>query len=239
MKRSLWLPVLCVLLATSCAADEDLPDDEPEAPAEALDSQTSALDAATIQALLSKTASCNVASNGKYKKDSEVGATVNICSLHGAFFWKADMDIDCDGKRTSVCNENTDPWYQDDTSAHDSHDRPLDASKLPYVVIPLPSSRFKYQQRGIELGQVVAVIYNGKLKFGVFGDEGPSDMIGEASNAMAKALGIPSNPENGGVDSGVTYIVFTGHDGVVDKLEDTAQAASIGAARVTRLLQQN
>ena len=237
MKRSLWCPVLLALCVAGCAApdDDELTDD----PADDIAAQTSDVDATLVQQLLAKTTSCNVASNGKYKKDSGVAATVNICSLTGAFFWKADMDIDCDGKRTSVCNENTDPWYQPQTSAQDSHGHPLDASKLPYVVIPLPSSRFRYQQRGIHLGQVVAVIYNGKLKFGVFGDEGPSSMIGEASNAMARALGIDSNPESGGVDSGVTYIVFTGNDAVASVIEDQHEAATIGARRAQKLLEQN
>jgi hypothetical protein len=238
MKRSLWCPVLLTLCLVGCdvAEDDALTDDPAD---ESVAAQASDVDATLVQALLAKTASCNVASNGKYKKDGEVGATVNICSLTGAFFWKADMDIDCDGKRTSVCNENVDPWYQPQTSAQDSHGRPLDASKLPYVVIPLPSSRFKYQQRGIHLGQVVAVIYNGKLKFGVFGDEGPSAIIGEASYAMAKALGIDSNPESGGVDSGVTYIVFTGNDAVAGVIEDQNEAAAIGNRRAQKLLQQN
>lgn len=31
---------------------------------------------------------------------------------------------------------------------------------------------------------------------------------GEGSIAMADALGIPSSPKHGGVDSGVTYVAF-------------------------------
>ncbi len=40
------------------------------------------------------------------------------------------------------------------------------------------------------------------------GDTGPDEIIGEASYATAKALGIDPDPETGGTDSGVTYIVF-------------------------------
>jgi hypothetical protein len=226
------------MFVAGCVGAEDVPlTDDPAA--EDVATRSSDVEATLVQRLLAKTTGCHAASNGKYKKDSEVGATVNICALTGAYFWKADMDIDCDGKRTSVCNENTDPWYYSDTSAQDSHGHPLDASHLPYVVIPLPSSRFKYQQHDIHLGQVVAVIYNGKLKFGVFGDEGPSDMIGEASYAMATALGIDHDPSNGGVDSGVTYIVFTGNDAVAHTIEDQNEAATIGARRAQKLLEQN
>jgi Fungal chitosanase of glycosyl hydrolase group 75 len=232
MKRPHMLALAAPLLLFSCATPDDgSVQDAYEVEADAADPQ--------VAALLAKLASCDPASNGKYKTDFEFSASVPICRLNGAFFWKADMDIDCDGKRTSVCNENADPWYQNQTSAQDSHGRPLDASKLPYVVIPLPSNRFNYRNRGIHLGQVVAVIYNGKLRFGVFGDEGPSQIIGEASYAMAKELGINPDPANGGTDAGVTYLVFTGNDAVVDRLEDTAQTAAIGQQRLQRLLQEN
>jgi len=192
-----------------------------------------------VDDLLAKVQNCHPVSNGKYETDDEGNPQINICGIDGAFFWKADMDIDCDGKRTGVCNENTDDAYQPETSAVDSHGRPLDASKLPYVVIPLPSRRFDYEARGLQLGQVVGVVFNGKIAFGVFGDEGPDDIIGEASFAMARELGIPSDPNLGGVDNGVTYIVFTGDDAVVSRLEDHAEAVRIGKRKVLQLLQSH
>src|SRR4051794_24322346 len=72
--------------------------------------------APTAADLLARTGSCSVASKSRYRTDSEAGATVNICASGSAFFWKADMDIDCDGVTTSVCNSSTDPWYQAQTS---------------------------------------------------------------------------------------------------------------------------
>jgi hypothetical protein len=39
---------------------------------------------------------------------------------------------------------------------------------------------------------------------------GPASKIGEASIALAAALGIPSNPKNGGTAHGIVYIVFPG-----------------------------
>lgn len=52
--------------------------------------------------------------------------------------------------------------------------------------------------------------------------------LGEASVASAKLLGIPSSGTNGGVDNGVTVVVFSGKDWVVegtnDDLKDNAQA---------------
>jgi hypothetical protein len=185
--------------------------------------------------LLALTQSCAQISSGKYATDEGGAATVPVCKLNGAVFWKADMDIDCDGKQTATCNSSTDPWYQSQTSFGGA----LDAAALPYVVIPLPSSKFNYTKQGISGGQSVAVIYKGKVVYGVIGDEGPSGIIGEASVAMANALGIPSNPKSGGVDSGVTYIVFTGASGVVAPLTSTSAANTIGQARAAELLRSN
>lgn len=187
------------------------------------------------------TKTCNQASNGLYKaKDDSPSATIPICKLNGAFFWVADMDVDCDGKMTAQCNLNTDPDYQNQTSTTDSMNNPLDAANLPYVVIPLPDSKFSYKAQGIKLGDVVAVIYNGKVVYGVFGDEGPTSIIGEASYAMAKSLGIDPDPSTGGADCcGVTYIVFPGSAAVVSPIEDHAKATALGEQLATQLIQNN
>jgi hypothetical protein len=194
----------------------------------------------TADALLALTANCNAASNGKYATDDDGSPdTITVCGLNGAFFWKADMDIDCDGKTTAVCNLNTDPAYQNQTSTTDSQGNALDASTLPFVVIPLPSDKFAYDTSDLHLGGVVAVIYQGKLEFGIFGDEGPENIIGEASYAMANLLGIDSDPSTGGVDSGVTYIAFTGQESVVSKNEDHAEATLLGTERAAAALGAN
>ena len=148
-------------------------------------------------------------------------------------------DIDCDGKQTAQCNPQTDDAYQNQTSATDSNDQPLDAASLPYVVIPLPSNRFDYEAADLALGTVVAVIYNGQLRYGVFGDEGPQNIIGEASYAMAESLGIDPDPSTGGSDGPVTYIAFTGKSAVVTTMEDHDEAVAVGTARAAELLQNN
>jgi hypothetical protein len=178
--------------------------------------------------LLAKVSGCNVVSHGKYATDDGASSTVNICKSGSAFFWKADMDIDCDGVRTSHCNEDADPWYQDQTSFETSKGRPFQADSTHYFVIPLPSSRFSYSGNGIKPGSVAAVIYNNKVVYAVFADEGPSNIIGEASYATARALGINPDPENGGVDSGVTYIVFPGK--VPSPIESNSAIDSKGIA---------
>jgi hypothetical protein len=190
--------------------------------------------------LLALTAKCDVASNGKYATDVGEKATVDICKLKGAFFWKADLDVDCDGQQTTECNKANDPDYQNQTSfTQQSDGKPLIASKLPYVVIPLPSSRFRYDDQGIEPGALIIVIYQGKVAYGVFGDQGPDQIIGEASYAMAKSLGIDANPASGGTDSGVTYIALTGKGAVVRPIEDHAAAVKLGEKLAAALVTAN
>ncbi|MCF3137514.1 glycoside hydrolase family 75 protein [Streptomyces olivochromogenes] len=187
--------------------------------------------------LLAKVTSCSQISNGKYKTDDETSATIPVCGKNGAVFWKADMDVDCDGQRTSKCNEDTDPWYQDDTAFHQSNGKPLKADSLPYVVVPSSSGIWNYSSAGIKGGGVVAVIYNNKVEYAVVGDTGPTKIIGEASYATANALGIDPDPETGGVDSGVTYILFK--NSKVSPIESHSAAVTLGDQLAQQFLRNN
>jgi hypothetical protein len=193
---------------------------------------------ATAAALLALTTQCNQISNGLYKADEGQSAPgdIPICGLTGAVFWKADMDVDCDGKMSTQCSTATDPDYQNQTAASDSNGDPLDAATLPYVVVPLKSTRFNYANNGLALGSVIAVIYNDKVVYAVFGDLGPSTAIGEGSYALAAALGIDPNPSTGGVDSGVTYIAFTGQSAVSTPIEDAAHTTTLGQSLSAALI---
>jgi Fungal chitosanase of glycosyl hydrolase group 75 len=192
-----------------------------------------ALAAVSIQAgpsasqLLAKVKTCGSPS-GKYATDDGEPSRISICKAGSAFFWKSDMDIDCDGIRTSNCNERTDDAYQPQTSFETSKGRPFQADKTHYFVIPLPSKRFNYMRAGIRPGSVAAVIFQGKVVYAVFADEGPNNIIGEASYATAKALGIDPDPNNGGTDSGVTFIVFPGK--VPSPIESNTAIDRTGAA---------
>ncbi|MFG2934307.1 glycoside hydrolase family 75 protein [Streptomyces sp. NPDC048282] len=187
--------------------------------------------------LLAKVTSCSQISNGKYKTDDETSATVPVCGKNGAVFWKADMDIDCDGQRTTNCNEDRDPWYQDDTAFHQSDGKALKAESLPYVVVPSSSSIWNYSNAGIKGGGVVAVIHNNKVEYAVIGDTGPTKIIGEASYATAKALGIDPDPATGGADSGVTYILFK--NSKVSPIESHSAAVSLGDSLAKQFLANN
>jgi hypothetical protein len=178
-----------------------------------------------------------LAGTTKFATDAGGAKTVPLCKLNGAIWWKADMDVDCDGGQGAACK--ADPYYQAETSTVDSMGNPLDASTLPFIVLPLPSNGFDYKAQGLKLGSVAAVIYQGKILYGILGDMGPAGVIGEASYAMAKKLGINPSPISGGVDSGVTYVAFTGASAVVTKKENAVEAAQIGKARTAAVIDAN
>jgi hypothetical protein len=191
----------------------------------------------TAAQLLAKVSGCSQVSSGKYKTDDETSANIPVCDANGAVFWKADMDIDCDGQVTSACNSGTDPWFQDDTAFHQSDGKPLSAASLPYVVVPSTSGIWNYKNSGIKGGGVVAVIYNNKVEYAVVGDTGPTKILGEASYATAKALGIDPDPATGGADSGVTYILFKNSS--VSPIESHSKAVSVGNGLAQQFLRDN
>jgi hypothetical protein len=190
----------------------------------------------TAAALLAVLGTCDELTTGRYATDDGGSATVSVCGLPGAVFWKADLDVNCNGKSSSACNADTDPGYRPETAGKDSQGASLNAATLPFVVIPGPSARFDHRMHGVELGSVVAVIYKGQIEYGVVGEIGAVGIIGEASYAMAKKLGIDPDPATGGTGSGVTYVVFTGAAGQVAKLEDRSETARIGQAQAQTLL---
>ncbi|MEE4543309.1 ricin-type beta-trefoil lectin domain protein [Streptomyces sp. V4-01] len=185
----------------------------------------------TAAQLLAKTSSCGAASNGKYATDDGGAATVSICKNGSAYFWTSDMDIDCDGVTTSHCSPSTDPWYQAQTSFNTSTGAYFTSDVTRYFVIPLPSSRFDYRSAGISPGSVAAVVYNGRVAYAVFADEGPDDIIGEGSYALATALGIDPDPDTGGTEGPVTFVVFPGK--VPNPVENNTTIDAVGSAAAT------
>jgi hypothetical protein len=194
-----------------------------------------------IGQLLGLTKPCSgdaIVSKHTYLGDN--GKPVDICKLNGAVYYTAKMAIDCDGKTTPHCpgtGADKDCCYYNDTSFHTPKGEPLSAEYDPYVVIP---QDFFYpgldQNNG---GNIIAVIYHDQLEFAVFGDQGPTDLIGESSFRTAANLGINSSPASGGVDGDVTYIVFTGTGVQPTDLEDQTQIQKLGASLVKQLVSQN
>ncbi|WP_328421242.1 glycoside hydrolase family 75 protein [Streptomyces sp. NBC_00443] len=212
-RLTLAAAVGAALLATAALPADARPADPEEAGVSAAD-------------LLAKVTSCSQISNGRYRTDQATPAAIPVCGTKGAVFWTADMDIDCDGRRTDSCNETTDPWFLPDTAFHQSDGKPLRSDTLPYVVVPSPSGTWDYRAAGIKGGGVVAVIHDDQVLYAVVGDTGPQQIIGEASYAAAEALGIDPDPAAGGAASGVTYILF--RNSQVSPIESHTTAAALG-----------
>ncbi|MER6491758.1 MULTISPECIES: glycoside hydrolase family 75 protein [Streptomyces] len=176
--------------------------------------------------LLARVRDCVPVSRGRYRADEDKSATIPVCGTEEAVFWKADMDIDCDGRPGSRCNSRTDPLFSDATAYEQSDGRYLSAESLPFIVVPAPSPIWDYRAHGVHGGAVAAVVYEDRVQYAVVGDVGPSGIIGEASYATAKALGIRPDPRGGGTPSGVTYIVFK--DSRVKPIEDHQAAVTLG-----------
>ncbi|MFJ8885264.1 glycoside hydrolase family 75 protein [Streptomyces sp. NPDC102402] len=184
--------------------------------------------------LLAEVKGCDRISHGMYRTDQGTPANIPVCGTKETVFWKADMDIDCDGRTTAVCNTRTDPSFQAQTAFQTSAGKPLDSSRLPYVVVPGPGPLWKYSASGIEGGALAAVVYQGKVTWAVVGDTGPTGIIGEASYATARELGIDPDPRTGGTASGVTYILF--RNSKVSPVEDHAAAVAEGESLARKLV---
>ena len=195
------------------------PTTPPPDPPDPLGGPETQIEAAVSAAdLLAKVRNCTAVSQGRYRSDSGTAANIPVCGRGDAVFWKADMDIDCDGQSTGHCNSATDPYFSGSTAFQQSDGRYLSAEHLPYIVVPTPSGIWDYRAHGIRGGSVAAVVYGGRVQYAVVGDVGPRDIIGEASYATAKALGIPPDPRRGGTQTGI----------VVDAAQDAHGPAALG-----------
>ncbi|MET4924760.1 glycoside hydrolase family 75 protein [Streptomyces sp. PSRA5] len=191
----------------------------------------------TADALRAKVQGCARVSKGLYRTDQGKPADIPVCGKKGAVFWKADLDIDCDGQVTARCNKQTDPWFHGDTAFHQSDGKPLNAEKLPYIVVPAPSEVWNYTSSGIRGGGVAAVLYKDRVEYAVVGDTGPVGLVGEASYAAAHSLGIDPDPARGGVPSGVTYLLFKNSE--VAPIESRSAAVMLGGELARKFLREN
>ena len=111
--------------------------------------------------------------------------------------------------------------------------RPLAAHHVPFYVLgddcwdrKTPCPHFFYKEHGMSGRQFALMFYNGKVIGSIFGDtptpnnqttsSNDSRELGEASVKAAQLLGIPSSGTTGGVDNGVTVVMFSGSSWVVN-----------------------
>jgi len=147
----------------------------------------------------------------------------------GALVFNGKMDTDCDGAPS--CPQ-IDPSGQTSTS-YSYQGKPIDALKANYVVLPRDLNGKvgnKYQ-----LGDIVAVSYNGKTAYGIYADNGPAGKGGEGSVHLTQQLGF--NPYCGtkickGISSGVNYVVFPGSKNLYTNPYDNASISNAGSRLV-------
>jgi len=206
--------------------------------APACHSGTAGDSAPTARQLLGKVGHCDHPVTKKpLQTDEDAPPTVEVCAKNGAVFMKADMDVDCDGQQTEQCNSSTDCCFQNQTAFDQSDGKPLNAAKLPYIVLPEASQNWNWQHDGIGGGSAVAIIYHDKVEYAIFGDTDSPNKAGEASYAAAKGLGIDPDPRTGGAESGVTYIIF--EHAIVDPIESHRAAVSLGEKLARRFINHN
>ena len=136
------------------------------------------------------------------------------------------LELDTDG----FSGSEGDPTHQSQTSLRYADHHSLDANRVPFLVLPLPASwpaRF-----GIALGDYAAVLFRGKLAFAVFGDQGPTNKLGEGSLQLLRELGEERLKPNGhiidaGTNPGVLTIVFPGSGAAQDRQDEATLLQAI------------
>ncbi|MEV6011836.1 glycoside hydrolase family 75 protein [Streptomyces sp. NPDC051976] len=166
---------------------------------------------------------------------------VNVYQVaNGVYAYTSSMAIDTDGS-----DPDPDPDHQGDTTWSDSNGKALGAHHVPFYVLGddcwdrvKPCPHFFYKEHGMSGRQFALMFYNGHVIGSIFGDtqtannqstsDNDSRELGEASVKAAQLLGIPSSGTTGGVDNGVTVVMFSGPSWVVNgtnsNLNDHAQA---------------
>ncbi len=148
---------------------------------------------------------------------NQVDNSTNIC-------WMADMDVDCDGLYDARCAG--DPTNQSQLSCGTD----INPADVPFYVIPIYNNDWDYRNSDIDFGQLGAIIYNNKVEYAVFLDEcGLNHIIGEASYAAVNDLGVDPNPDTGGTDDPVGYVIFTGPNGRLSESNWANHSAAVTA----------
>jgi hypothetical protein len=174
----------------------------------------------------------------QYQRMEGVSAIKKLDS--GALLIRSGLQVDADGSADST---TVDPDHGQVQTSLRYPDRAgqsqyVNTHEIPFFVLPLGW----YQGHGVKLGDVAAVMYSGRLAYAIFADVGPDEKLGEGSLALHEALGndpwitLKSGVVKpwGGIDEGVTMVVFPGSG---DGTPQTPEAITrIGIERLTELL---
>jgi hypothetical protein len=199
-------------------------------------SSTNFTAAQVLSGVQSKMTSANKVNSQAHINTQTQAHNVNVYQVgSGVFAYTSSMAIDTDGS-----DADPDPDHQGQTTWQDDNGAQLGAHHVPYYVLGdvcfdgvSPCKWFYYAEHNITGLQFALIFYNGGCIGAVFGDtQGPpggdARELGEASVESATLLGIPNSGTTGGVDNGVTVVIFSGSQWVVHgtnaTLKDNAQA---------------
>jgi ricin-type beta-trefoil lectin protein/glycosyl hydrolase group 75 (putative chitosanase) len=172
---------------------------------------------------------------------------VNVYQVaNGVFAYSSSLAVDDDGS-----DPDSDPDHQGETTFQDSNGAQLAAHHVPFYVLgddcwdrTSPCPHFFYKEHGISGRQFALMFYKSKCIGAIFGDtqtgnsqttsDNDSRELGEASVESAALLGIPSSGTTGGVDNGVTVVIFSGSSWVINGTN--ANLNSNAQAQVTKAL---
>ncbi|MDT4955577.1 MAG: hypothetical protein QOJ02_3715 [Acidobacteriota bacterium] len=160
----------------------------------------------------------------------KVGGKAIFKLAGGELYYDSLLDLDTDGSIYAKQDPTGDP----DTSMHQPDGSPVDSNAVPYFVLP---GKGFFQDFGINLGDVAAVIYKDKVEFAVFADTGPKIKLGEGSIALHRSLGHETIKHgkllNEAIDENVLTIVFPGSGNGKPQTPD--EIRKIGKKRFTDL----
>jgi hypothetical protein len=93
-------------------------------------------------------------------------------------------------------------WYQYPGKLEDDPTAYVDSETIPYIVVPPVIIQ---NTAGVVRGCKARVTWQDNSVDCVVADCGPFNKIGELSIAAARAIGLPSNPKNGGISEQVVF----------------------------------
>lgn len=142
---------------------------------------------------------------------------------HETVQFVADADIDRDGSEATHPNTKDTPfydkWFAPDTTLHSPDGLPLDAYRVPYVVVP---PLICQKTRGKVLGSecLLTNMVTKQNVLCVVGDIGPHEKIGEISPAAALAIGVDPDPMEGGEERRIIeYEIRVGKAALIDGVQ--------------------
>jgi hypothetical protein len=189
----------------------------------------SATPAQVLAAIKKKMTTANKVNSKPHINTMTRAKNVNVFQVaSGVFAYTSSMAIDTDGS-----DPDPDPDHQGQTTFQDSNGKQLGAHHVPFYVLgddcfdrKKPCPHFFFKEHNIKGRQFALMFFKGKCIGSIFGDtqtgndqttsDNDSRELGEASVKAAQLLGIPSSGTTGGVDNGVTVVIFSGPSWVVN-----------------------